>query len=74
MVLDSYDLSLLGWEEGHENRRIAVELLNTHNPNEARLPGASLLYGACSRTCRAESKPCPTRLLGAEPEQSSRRV
>ena len=34
IVIDSYDVSVLGWPEGHPNRDAAVEILDEKNPNE----------------------------------------
>ncbi len=34
IVMDSYDISVLGWPEGHPNRDAAVEILGEKNPNE----------------------------------------
>ena len=33
VMLDSYDVSVLGWPEGHPHREAAVALLAEHNPN-----------------------------------------
>lgn len=34
LMIDSYDISLLGWEEGHPNRDLAVTILDSNNPNK----------------------------------------
>uniref|UniRef100_A0A061R5V4 Manganese-dependent ADP-ribose/CDP-alcohol diphosphatase n=1 Tax=Tetraselmis sp. GSL018 TaxID=582737 RepID=A0A061R5V4_9CHLO len=34
VVLDSYDISLLGWEPSHPHTRLASRLLDERNPNE----------------------------------------
>lgn len=34
IILDSYDVSMLGWPEGHPLHEQAVEILRTRNPNE----------------------------------------
>ena len=48
IVLDSYDVSVLGWPEGHPNRDAAVEILDEKNPNEVDLPPASHCIAATS--------------------------
>lgn len=35
VVLDAYDVSILGWPEGHPNRQAAEEILHRNNPNKA---------------------------------------
>lgn len=54
LVLDGYDISLLGWPPGHPHHELAAALLDEHNPNEAR----------CCR-CRGMTGPC--RAAGAAP-------
>ena len=34
VVLDGYDISMLGWPEGHPNHAAAVETLDCNNPNQ----------------------------------------
>jgi manganese-dependent ADP-ribose/CDP-alcohol diphosphatase len=34
IVLDGYDISILGWPEGHPHRELAKALLDKHNPSE----------------------------------------
>lgn len=34
VVLDGYDVSLLGWPEGHPHHQLAKGILDTNNPNE----------------------------------------
>lgn len=34
LVLDGYDLSLLGWPPDHPNHQQALQILNEQNPNE----------------------------------------
>ena len=42
LVLDGYDISVLGWPEGHPNRNKALEILNAINPNEDQNSNAGL--------------------------------
>jgi hypothetical protein len=41
LVVDSYDVSILGWPAGHPRHELAQSLLAQHNPNQVRSP-----YGA----------------------------
>ena len=34
VVLDGYDISMLGWPEGHPNHAAAVDTLDCNNPNQ----------------------------------------
>ena len=34
VVLDGYDISMLGWPEGHPNHQAAADTLARHNPNQ----------------------------------------
>ncbi len=34
LVVDAYDVSVLGWPEGHPLHEQARQLLEQHNPNE----------------------------------------
>jgi len=34
LVLDPYDVSVVGWEDGHPKRSEALKLLRKHNPND----------------------------------------
>lgn len=36
LVLDAYDVSLLGWPAGHPRHTQAQQLLDAHNPNTVR--------------------------------------
>ena len=36
VVLDGYDISMLGWPEGHAHHEQAKAILEKSNPNEAR--------------------------------------
>ena len=48
IALDGFDISLLGWPEGHPKRVQAEHLLATHNPNANKL-SADGLHGAARR-------------------------
>jgi manganese-dependent ADP-ribose/CDP-alcohol diphosphatase len=34
VVLDGYDISMLGWPPDHPNSLVAEAILNKHNPNQ----------------------------------------
>lgn len=34
VVLDGYDISMLGWPPDHPNTLVAEAILNKHNPNQ----------------------------------------
>ena len=34
VVLDAFDVSMLGWPEGHPKHEAADAILDEHNPNE----------------------------------------
>lgn len=34
--IDAYDVSALGWPQDHPLHKMAMQLLNAHNPNEVR--------------------------------------
>lgn len=44
IVLDGYDISVLGWPEGHPHRDQALAILNEKNPNEEKNSNSGL-YG-----------------------------
>ena len=48
IVIDSYDVSVLGWPEGHPNRDAAVQILQEKNPNEVDLPPAAASPYRCA--------------------------
>lgn len=38
VMLDAFDVSMLGWPAGHPNHEAAHAILDEHNPNEVPLP------------------------------------
>ena len=46
-MIDSYDVSVLGWPEGHANRDAAVEILGEKNPNEVLFSSWAALDRPC---------------------------
>ncbi len=53
VVLDAYDISLLGWPPGEPRHAQAVAILDAHNPNTVRLG-----HPLCERSLAAR---CPAR-------------
>lgn len=43
VMLDAYDVSLLGWPQGDPRHSLAVSLLDRHNPNEVTSPSLAAL-------------------------------
>lgn len=43
VVVDTYDISVLGWPEGHPKRKLATELLNNKNQNPDQNSSAGLV-------------------------------
>ena len=55
VVLDGYDISMLGWPEGHPNHAAAVETLDCNNPNQVqRTPVCAVcMLPGPAHACRA---------------------
>ncbi len=49
IVLDGYDISVLGWPEGHPHREEALVVLHKNNPNKGNLNSPEGLVGVSRR-------------------------
>lgn len=50
IVMDGYDVSLLGWPEGHPLHQAAVDILDQHNPNKVK-HASGLFHGVHIHQC-----------------------
>ena len=50
VVLDGYDISMLGWPESHPNHAAALEILESNNPNQVTSPLCLPIAVTCSPT------------------------